>query len=204
MADDLEDSQQSFLYFGRILEQRLQPKSRITGQIMSDKGVAGIEGAFNEIGQFARWMNKESPRGVALVCAAYIDDLLFRALTAVLLDNSGTKTLFQGVNPPLGSFASRSHAAFSLGIFDQVMYDDCSVIRKIRNKFGHTVEIDFDSEEVTRLCGRLQFPKSFPDPMPARSQFTVAAFSIIGPLVSMLRRVPDKIDLSAWRPPRTR
>ena len=92
-----------------------------------------------EFKAFLTELNKETPRGAALVSATMIDDLLGRCIRAFLVDDRDGHSLVDGFNAPLGSFSARIVAAHALGLLSDVECAECQIIRKVRNAFAHDV-----------------------------------------------------------------
>jgi len=109
-----------------------------------------------ELSRFLNAFNAESDRGAALAAAAMLDDRLSEILTAFLVEGASAKELLLGFNAPLGTFASRTAAAHALGLIQDNEYHEITLIRKIRNEFGHSWEgVSFESGKVASLCRQL-------------------------------------------------
>ena len=105
----------------------------------------------------------ESDRGVVLVCATYLEDLLGRLLVAFFklermflegqdVHESRTRAVKSLLKGNLSNFAPRIELAFALGLIEKWQRDDLDKIRDIRNTFAHKLEvIDFSDEEVRKL-----------------------------------------------------
>jgi mannitol operon repressor len=61
-------------------------------------------------------LNKESERGAVLTACSFIDELLRRTLLAYLIEGKVSKTLIDGFNAPLGTFAVIALIWFVLAI----------------------------------------------------------------------------------------
>jgi hypothetical protein len=94
----------------------------------------------------------ESPRGIILTAAAYLDDRLGEMLKAFLVENAGAIKLTDGFNAPLGTFSSRIAAAFALGLISSKEYDMLELFREIRNKYAHEIKIRITDQSVTKLA----------------------------------------------------
>jgi len=134
-----------------------------------------------EFNAFLKALSKESDRGVVLVAATMLDDLLERTILAFLMDHKETARLLDGFNAPLGTFASRILAAFALGLLSEVEYRECENLRKVRNIFAHNVHASFEDQKVKDICGNLEYSaKDYGDVhVDARGQYTSAAVSLI-------------------------
>lgn len=96
-----------------------------------------------EFNKFLDASNKESERGLALICAAMLDDLLEKSIRAFLLEHEETARLLDGLNAPLGTLSARALAAFALGVLSKNEYRECEKLRKIRNIFAHNIHASF-------------------------------------------------------------
>lgn len=106
----------------------------------------------NFIDEFGKTLQKESDRGVILICASTIDSVLEDLIKKYLNKNKGRKkiidSLFEYPNP-LSTFASKIQFSYCLGLISKEIYEDFERIRKIRNKLAHGYEFkDFASDEI--------------------------------------------------------
>ncbi len=91
--------------------------------------------------------------GVALAGAAIIEQGLERVLLSRMrkLNRAKRDRLFEGYGP-LSTFSAKIDVAFALGLIDPGIYDRLTVVRKVRNKFAHSVStLGFDSPEIAAL-----------------------------------------------------
>ena len=134
-----------------------------------------------DFGEFLDEFNDETERGAALAAAAFLDELLDRAISALLIDNDGQKSLRAGFNAPLGTFSARIAACYAMGLISEGEYRECELIRKVRNEFAHRVKMSFENDKVRSLCDRLTFAIKEADgvKLHPRGQFTTAAVSLI-------------------------
>lgn len=108
------------------------------------------------LGKFLNEFNKESDRGSVLLAASILDEWLKEILEAYLIDDKSTETLLNGFSAPLGTFSSRAAMAHSLGLIMPHEYKEISVLRKIRNEFGHSWDgVSFQSAKVASLLEQL-------------------------------------------------
>ena len=85
--------------------------------------------------EFWSCLESESPRGLAIVVAAYFDEKL-----GVLLGQ------------PSGSFGARINNALAVGLLTQNEHDDLHRIRKLRNAFAHDLKAEcFDSAKSQQV-----------------------------------------------------
>ncbi|HLY40503.1 MAG TPA: hypothetical protein VKR52_04775 [Terracidiphilus sp.] len=151
--------------------------------------------------KFLDALNEESDRGAALIALAMIDDLLEQAILAFLIDDRESKRLLEGFNAPLGTFSTRTLAAYSLGLISEREFNECNKLRKVRNEFAHNVHQTFDDERVKEICATLNFSiKDEPDnKLPPKSQYTTAAICLILNLTNRPHYVAKKrIVFEPW------
>jgi hypothetical protein len=134
-----------------------------------------------EFTAFLGALNKESERGVVLVAAAMIDNLLERTILAFLVDHKETGRLLEGFNAPLGTFSSRILGALALGLLSEAEYRECENLRRVRNVFAHNVHASFQDQKVQDICRNLEYSaKDYGDVhVEARGQYTTAAVALI-------------------------
>lgn len=142
-----------------------------------------------ELADFARLLvelKKESPRGIVLIMAGYLEQDLKELLRAYILDVPSSSALLDGSLAPLGSFGSLIHSCYSFGLVDADEFHDLNLIRKIRNEFAHRVGVSFDTDRVRDLCNNFKLDvqpyydeESFPEPVPTQTRFTAPAMSLI-------------------------
>lgn len=94
-----------------------------------------------------------SDRACAIVCGAFLDNLIQELLLEFLCTDSKTQDnkLFSQ-NGPLSTFSSKILLAYRLGLISKYEYDYLNLIRKIRNSFAHDLTIDsFECEPIREL-----------------------------------------------------
>jgi mannitol operon repressor len=147
-----------------------------------------------EFKAFLDALNKESERGMVLVAATMLEDLLGRSIHAFLIAHEETDRLLEGFNAPLGTFSARALAAFGLGILSEREFRECERIRKIRNVFAHNVHSSFQDQKIKDMCATLQFSaKDYGDVhVDARGQFNTAAVAFISSLTNRAHYVGQR------------
>lgn len=130
-----------------------------------------------QLGEFLAAFNKESDRGAALVAASMLDERLQEILAAFFIDSSASRDLLAGFNAPLGTFSSRASTAYALGLIQVNEFKEITVIRKIRNEFGHGWEpVTFESGKIAALANKLPWlgPREHEAGATLRSRFNAA------------------------------
>ena len=146
--------------------------------------------------------NKESERGLVLICATMLDDLLEQAILAFLLDHIETKRLLEGFNAPLGTLSARALAAFALGIVSEAEYRECERLRKIRNVFAHNVHASFEDQSIKDIRANLEFSaKDYGNVrVGARGQYATAATGLILGLTNRPHYAAERrLQYSGWK-----
>lgn len=106
---------------------------------------------------FLAEFQKETDRGAALVGAALIDTRLEAVLRSHFLKSKVVEDLLDGGSAPLGTFSSRIKLAYALGLITELEFNECEIIRRIRNDFAHGVHgLTFQDQKLTALCNNLK------------------------------------------------
>lgn len=105
---------------------------------------------------FVKSLDKESDRGVALTCAAFIDDRLKVLLQKSFVDAPKVvENLLDGVGP-LATFSSKIDTVFLLGMMTEDDHRGIHLIRKIRNEFAHYhMPQSFNDSDLSAQCREL-------------------------------------------------
>ncbi len=140
--------------------------------------------------EFLAEFNKETERGAALTAAAFLDDLLHKVIEAFLIKNKSGKSLTDGFNAPLGTLSSRVAACHALGLISEEEFQECALIRKIRNEFAHKMKMSFDFDPVRSMCGSMHY--RVPDERAPRGQFTSSAVVMVMRLTNRAHYVGQK------------
>jgi mannitol operon repressor len=140
--------------------------------------------------EFLEEFKGETERGTALTAAAFLDDLLEKVIEAFLIKNKSGKSLINGFNAPLGTLSSRITACHAMGLISDQEYQECQLIRKIRNKFAHKVKMSFSVEPVRSLCSSMNYRE--PGEKSPRGQFTSSAVTMLSRLANRAHYVGQK------------
>src|SRR3972149_3762270 len=114
---------------------------------------------------FNEALGEESERGIALLMAAFMDYQLRELIANFLVNDASEVDILLGTesnyDSPLGTFSSRTTAAYCLGLITSVERDNLRLIQKIRNKFAHSLQgLSFDEPEIVSLIRRLKVSKT--------------------------------------------
>lgn len=120
---------------------------------------------------FAKEIQGESDRSLVILLTAILDDALTLVIAKHLnfqLSGAGTQApqdLFENIfrfEGPLGTFAARIEIAFLFGFIDELMRDQLSDFREMRNACAHTKHnIGFDVSELANVAKRVLAPRGF-------------------------------------------
>jgi mannitol operon repressor len=108
-----------------------------------------------EFSCFLPELNKESDRGRVMVSYSFLDELMRRILLAFFIDRESSQQLLDGFNARLGTFSTRTAAAYTLGLISQAEFKACETLRRVRNRFAHDVHASFDQQDIRDLCRNL-------------------------------------------------
>jgi len=150
------------------------------------------ESELKELSEFLNEFNKESDRGAALNAAAVLDDWLSNILKEFLADNKSSENLLSGFNAPLGTFSAKAAAAHALGLIQDNEIEEITIIRKIRNEFGHSWKgISFDNQKIKDLTYNLPWlgPKELEENSTTRGRFNAAVAILLTDLMWRSRLV---------------
>jgi len=140
--------------------------------------------------EFLAEFNKETERGAALTAAAFLDDLLKEIIEAFLIKNKSGKSLTDGFNAPLGTLSARIAACHAFGLISDEEFQECTLIRNIRNKFAHKMKVSFDQDPIRGMCSSMHY--KVPDERAPRGQFTSSAVVMLMRLTNRAHYVGQK------------
>lgn len=104
---------------------------------------------FRQLNTFLNTSNSESERGRVLVASSLIEEMLEEILRARLSDGETTSLLMNGGSAPIGTFSAKAKLSRSLCLISEKEYRDIDLIRRIRNKFAHSVRCSFQDQQIT-------------------------------------------------------
>ncbi len=116
-----------------------------------------LPSGWHDINQFLDEANRENAsgteRGLVLVWAAMLDEMLCRLLERFLVQDKVTRGILRGgPSDPLTSFSSRTKMAFSLGLVAKDEMQVIDKIRSIRNDFAHKVGVSLEDQSFRSKC----------------------------------------------------
>jgi len=107
---------------------------------------------------FVKEFRAETDRGAALVGAALIDSRLEQLLHGHFLnDDIADKLLSNSSDSPLSRFSARIDLCYALGLITKVEYEECVIIRRVRNRFAHKLHgLTFERQQIADWCSNLK------------------------------------------------
>jgi DNA-binding MltR family transcriptional regulator len=138
-------------------------------------------------------LNEESDRGMVLVGASFFDNQLKIILQSFFRDMPSSSSLFDGPAGPLHSLSSRILACHALGLISDMEFEDLQIIRKLRNKFAHDIQVSFEDQSFCDLCLRLHH--SATGKMRDSSGKTIyfpTRSAVLGAIVVLAQRLKDR------------
>jgi hypothetical protein len=110
--------------------------------------------------------------------------------------------LLSGFNAPLGTFSARSSAAYALALMQENEFREITIIRKIRNEFGHDWQpLSFESGKVADLCRNLPWlgPAEHEEGASLRARFNYAVAILLTDLLWRVRLVrKERCVIRTW------
>jgi hypothetical protein len=116
---------------------------------------------------FAQWQREtnaeRNDRGAAILLATNVENALQGAITQILHIKKGQRNGIFGLNAPLGSFANMITMGYAMEVFGDETKSNLDIIRRVRNAFAHSkLPIDFQTDQITRVCDFLTVPALLP------------------------------------------
>lgn len=145
----------------------------------------------SDLAAFTQELQNETDRGLPLVAAALIDELLADSLRNFFVEDCSVEKLLDGASAPLGTLSARLNLCHALGLIDDYEKSEIEIIRKIRNRFAHTRHgLSFDDKVIVGLCTSLS------SPLPEGSAFQkpTVRFRLINAAVCMVLRLYHRAD----------
>lgn len=137
----------------------------------------------------AEEFDKETDRGAALLVAAYLDHLLEKLLSSVMIDDEKqVEILLRTPTSPLGTFSSRVRATYCLGLITKDEFIDLNIIRDIRNDFAHElVGLSFDNQSVADRSRNLLGSKVDGQPISPKECFKKASIRLMVDIILKIK-----------------
>jgi hypothetical protein len=144
-------------------------------------------------------LNKETDRGVALVATSYLDRLLKDSLAAFLIENASANALLSGFNAPFGSLSTRIAGCLAMGLITEREAEQFHALRKVRNRFAHEVEMNFNTESLKALCNNLLVPERDKHGDARRRFISASMIALVGLLNRPHEVAKRRLTLGEWK-----
>lgn len=129
----------------------------------------------SEFKDFSNELEKESDRGIAIICHAYIEDLLKELLKKRLIED---KIFLKRLEKSI-SFEQLLTLCFISGVVSKKERQDIKLLDEIRNKFAHRRKANsFDYANICEKCNKLRIPKSIAGESTRKKYISTAAYYI--------------------------
>jgi mannitol operon repressor len=138
---------------------------------------ADNETYYGPLNSFLAELRTESPRGIAIVAAAVIEDKLGAILKASFQSKEIGRKLVDDPRGPLATFSARADLTFALGHISEREYREIDIIRRIRNEFAHNLRASFESARLRDLSANLTM--CVPGNVSPQSRVSTAAASLL-------------------------
>lgn len=120
-----------------------------------------------EFKKFIEEIEKESDRGVAIICHAYIDDLLKEILKKRLIEDKDFLKRLKWI-----SFNHLLTLSYITGIVTEEEKEDKKLLTEIRNKFAHNRKANsFRIDNIPAICNKLRIPRYFTGVSTSRKKY---------------------------------
>lgn len=119
-----------------------------------------------ELGAMAQALNEESDRAMVVLAGAYLDALLEKLIRRKLIDHEDPSFGFSrderkvfadlhSANGPFSTFSARTTVACALRLIDPTAFRGLHFVRRIRNRFAHSVQVSFEDAQLKAWCAEL-------------------------------------------------
>ena len=102
--------------------------------------------------EFKKVFEEETDRGAAIYAASLLDIALETLLkTYFVPKNSNKDELFGDFHSPLSDFHTKILITYRIGLISQKLFSDLLIIKRIRNRFAHTIKQSTFDDDETKL-----------------------------------------------------
>ncbi|MFC3098277.1 hypothetical protein [Alteraurantiacibacter palmitatis] len=144
-------------------------------------------------------LNAESARGAVLIAGTFIEKLLHEAIDAFLIGGKSKKKLLEESNAPIGDFYSKILLSQALGLISDLEAAECTIVRKIRNRFAHDIRVNFTDDSIINLCKNMKM-SPIPNFVGSDSAFLIFSTATHTLAVRLLNRAKRVSEVSLVRP----
>ena len=111
-----------------------------------------------KLDQVMRDIFSRSDATSVIICSSVIDLILKELIEKRLVNDSKGRTeeLFDDSNGPFNTFSNKIKYCYYSGIISKEIRDELNIIRKIRNKFAHSIlSLTFSDEDTKQLINSM-------------------------------------------------
>lgn len=109
-----------------------------------------------------RQLEHNSDRGIAIIAAAILEEHITNQIKRRWCDAPATVRRMLHVDGPLGNFGPKIDLVFLMGLVSPEAHQDMVLIKKVRNKFAHYLDVDnFESPVIRGWCFDLKHFENF-------------------------------------------
>lgn len=110
----------------------------------------------NELNSFLKEFQNETDRAAAILGVAYLEDVLSQLFKKIFINNEKfieENVLGDSRNVVLDTFSKKIATSYALGLLREKEYKDLEIIRRIRNKFAHSMKhLSFEQGAIRDQC----------------------------------------------------
>jgi DNA-binding MltR family transcriptional regulator len=135
---------------------------------------------------------KDIDRTMAITQAAHLELILMVLLKSHMRRNRITDKLFEDFGP-LSSFSAKIDCAYALRLINEKTRQDLTCVRKIRNKFAHSmVPLSFADSPIREWCKNLSTISQYKEnEYTPRERYRKAIYDICDHIVESVAKVPE-------------
>ena len=146
----------------------------------------------DEVLEFRSSLTPETDRGVALVCAAYLETELEALLRKSFADVPKVVEHLFEPSGAIGTLSSKIDLALAIGQIEAATHRALHLIRKIRNDFAHDYKVrSFTDQDIAARCQELVGLNPYPEAS-ARDLFIRASISILAMVHGQTKKTRHK------------
>jgi DNA-binding MltR family transcriptional regulator len=119
-------------------------------------------GGSSKIEQAIAQIARNSDRAIGIIAAAVLEEHITNAIKKRWRDSPKVADGLLQIEGPLGNFGPKIDLVFLMGLISPEGHQDMKIIKKIRNKFAHNLEVDtFETPLIKGWCFELSHFEKF-------------------------------------------
>jgi hypothetical protein len=107
-------------------------------------------------------IERESDRGAAAQTGAFLDHMLRKILEHFMIPHTKIQNELFEPQGSLSTFGARVTLAYLLGLIDREEFDECRMLKRIRNRFAHGVTVAFNDADIAKWAEQLRYGTRLP------------------------------------------